>query len=199
MPKPDRSHHCSVCVQHCPWINNCVGWGNYRFFLQFLFYGVLYCSTGFLVVLGVVIDITAQPIEFINAHFDFHWAILLCVALAFSLSLLLFLFIHIRLLFTNQTTIESMEQSRHDPRRFRVQQSDATRPSSGSYNPRTPRMTDRRARRKVKGPYDLGSWHRNAEQVMGRWWFRWVVPGGNAVGDGMRFPVGPMWDTGEVD
>ena len=45
MVKPARTHHCSVCQRcvylmdhHCPWINNCVGIENQRYFLLFVFY-----------------------------------------------------------------------------------------------------------------------------------------------------------------
>ena len=47
--KPLRTHHCSICGfcvikmdHHCPWINNCVGQNNHRYFLLFLLHAFLY-------------------------------------------------------------------------------------------------------------------------------------------------------------
>ena len=46
--KPDRCHHCRLCDKcvlkmdhHCPWIANCVGFFNYKYFFLMLTYGML--------------------------------------------------------------------------------------------------------------------------------------------------------------
>ena len=48
--KPLRTHHCSMCRKchlrmdhHCPWVNNCIGLCNFRYFVLFLFYLWVIC------------------------------------------------------------------------------------------------------------------------------------------------------------
>ncbi|XP_059892458.1 palmitoyltransferase ZDHHC16B isoform X1 [Gadus macrocephalus] len=50
VPKPARTHHCSICNtcilkmdHHCPWLNNCVGHLNHRYFYSFCLYMMLAC------------------------------------------------------------------------------------------------------------------------------------------------------------
>lgn len=57
-PKPPRTHHCSVCDKcvlamdhHCPWLNNCVGYYNARYFYLYMVYMVT--GVTFLIIAGL--------------------------------------------------------------------------------------------------------------------------------------------------
>merc|ERR1711879_509210 len=48
--KPIRAHHCSICQKcvlkmdhHCPWVANCVGYFNYKYFCCFIWMATISC------------------------------------------------------------------------------------------------------------------------------------------------------------
>ncbi|RZB41737.1 palmitoyltransferase ZDHHC15 [Asbolus verrucosus] len=109
--KPDRTHHCSVCGEcvlkmdhHCPWINNCVSFTNYKFFLLFLGYALLYC---------IYVSLTSLPyfIAFWKGDLEgmgrFHILFLFFVAIMFGVSLVSLFCYHCYLVSENRTTLEA--------------------------------------------------------------------------------------------
>jgi len=130
--KPDRSHHCSVCQEcvlrmdhHCPWISNCVGFGNYKFFMLTLFYGML--CTAFLLgamlprLINVFEPITSNK-QFMQYDLPIGVSYLACAITFVALSV--FFFFHVWLTLNAMTTIEYREKRNHDDpdvrRRFEV-------------------------------------------------------------------------------
>jgi len=64
--KPPRSHHCKDCQtcvlkmdHHCPWVNNCVGYYNHKYFMLFLYYATV-SLTYFLICCAVKFYYTLQ-------------------------------------------------------------------------------------------------------------------------------------------
>ncbi|KAJ3160933.1 Palmitoyltransferase zdhhc2 [Geranomyces michiganensis] len=167
--KPDRTHHCSVCGtcvlkldHHCPWLNNCVGFHNYKFFFLFILYGVLYCLFLF-VTLALSISNFDDFIMGIGTM-GFQPTFILIISGVFALCLLIFLIVHLNLVLSNKSTIESMEGGR----RVRLPDGSIGAAPSGNL-------------------YDLGT-RENLVQVFGKRWQLWLVPVYSSVGDGHNFP-----------
>jgi len=75
IPKPARSKHCALCDvcitrfdHHCIWLNNCVGVGNHRWFLAFLFSHLLICAYGAALGSVIVYELVLQK-DLLNAVF----------------------------------------------------------------------------------------------------------------------------------
>ena len=106
--KPPRTHHCSVCRRcvmkmdhHCPWVNTCVGFHNYKFFCLFLIYLAAGCAfTAFTCAIPMLAGA--------DLHMRRSQSMLFCFVLTISVLFALSLFIgwHAYLVATNQTTIE---------------------------------------------------------------------------------------------
>ncbi|GAB5369523.1 hypothetical protein AAMO2058_001412000 [Amorphochlora amoebiformis] len=128
--KPDRTHHCRICSQctlrmdhHCPWLANCVGYANYKFFILTLFYALSLC-TFMLVQMGPT---WSKILHAISNHHKLHLlpvSSLYVAVLLLTPMLLVFLCFHIYLTANSMTTIEYREKKNSsDPyvqRRFQV-------------------------------------------------------------------------------
>jgi hypothetical protein len=112
--KPDRCHHCRICRRcilkmdhHCPWIYNCVGWGNYKYFLLLLFYTA--CDLHLIVwtMAGSVQQSFVETKPFLDVFIVLFGE---TIAVFLGILLTLFFIFHCLLVMNATTTIEFCER-----------------------------------------------------------------------------------------
>eukprot|EP00055_Hartaetosiga_balthica_P008571 m.32356 g.32356 ORF g.32356 m.32356 type:complete len:361 (+) comp6379_c0_seq1:61-1143(+) len=110
--KPDRCRHCRICSKcilkydhHCPWVANCVGFHNYKFFVLFVVYATLFnlyvCSSS-----------ARYFISFLQGNLSSSVGLsisAICVVSGLMFITIMGLsFLHLRLVSQNKTTVEDM-------------------------------------------------------------------------------------------
>jgi len=164
--KPDRSHHCRVCRScilrmdhHCPWIANCVGFRNHKYFFLLVLYSLLDCT---FVIATVSESLHRSLVQ--ETQFAHRFLLVFCMTLAAMMGVLLLLFFvfHSWLMLKATTTIEFCEKTyRH----------------SGCSH-----------RGSTKSIYDRGTMD-NMKNVLGSNVLLWLLPTSPPEGDGLSFKI----------
>ncbi|CAK0840692.1 unnamed protein product [Prorocentrum cordatum] len=113
--KPDRCHHCRVCKScvlrmdhHCPWIANCVGFRNHKYFFLLVLYSFLSCA--FILATMSQSLLRSLSLEYRSSRERFLMVFGLTLACIMALLLKAFLGLHIWLMLKATTTIELCEK-----------------------------------------------------------------------------------------
>lgn len=123
--KPKRAHHCSICERcivkmdhHCPWVNNCIGVGNTKFFLQFLFsiFALSVYAIALLVLKSMSCSLSRRSKFYCpGTPGDAVYLVAVLVeAILFGLFTLCMLADQSETITSNQTQIDRLKNERHD-------------------------------------------------------------------------------------
>ena len=118
--KPERTHHCSICNlcilnmdHHCPWVDNCIGFYNKKFFIQLLCYfliiSISLCFTYIPYSIDIIKALYNADKKEIFDEYNYIFLANNIILLGFSIVDFNFLKFHIKLIYSNLTTIETLD------------------------------------------------------------------------------------------
>jgi len=174
--KPPRAHHCrewNACVlkldHYCPWVYNCVGYKNHKYFILFLFYSTICliyllacCITRFISTVSETVASPGKPL--LNIPEAVFMMVQFVVTLPVTIGIASLFVYQIGCLKNNVTSIETFSYKRYTKI---AKQNNVV----------------------FKWFYDFGVLH-NVKQVLGTrlWeWFLPIMPEHIITGDGVTF------------
>ena len=127
--KPERTHHCSICNlcilnmdHHCPWVDNCIGFYNKKFFIQLLCYFLLaslsLCFTYFPYSISIIKALYKGDKKEIFDEYNYIFLGNNIILLGFSIVDFNFLKFHIKLIYSNLTTIETLDNDLMENKKY---------------------------------------------------------------------------------
>lgn len=177
--KPPRCHHCSRCSKcflkmdhHCLFLDTCIGFHNYKFFIQFLIINIVMIIFNLTIVsLDTSINTNNKNEVLVNYII---FAALSVIALCIFIPTAIY---HFALISNNETTIERLTIDEYLVGNTTFVNNFQEGPISQGSNSKD---------RKVLNPYNLGV-KENWIQVFGTSPKDWILPSFSSVGDGITF------------
>lgn len=197
--KPPRAHHCRTCDKcvlrfdhHCPWIGQCVGAQNQKFFFVFVAWDAFFCLWSFSTLLGLNVRAVSRP----GLTVDAEQVAVIVISGLFSIFTVAMFSTHLVLIGTNQTTVEHLDaHNTKDRENDMLDEMYSCCAFRAKW--RTRRAWDAEYGRigREANMWWLATVRANWEQVFGPRTWTWFLPIGSTKDKGLDYPLNPRFNA----